>query len=114
VVGLVSAKDTEILRDQFLNVENIVGRTDEHATPGAGDDRAICNVERQLPILLDQNNRLPLLFQTPDGATDLRDDQRCKTFRRLIKQKHLRIAHPRTPDGAVHCLREFLSDGSYK
>src|SRR6266852_9582009 len=95
---LVSMNDAEILGDQLFIVHNVAGVAGEHAASGVEDDRLIRNVERQLDILFDENDGLPFLFQSSDGAADFGDDQRRKAFRRLIEQKHPRIAHQRAPD----------------
>src|SRR5260370_17980108 len=45
-----------------------------------------------------KNDGLFFFLQPFDGATDFGGDQRRKTFRRLIEQKHPRITHQRAPD----------------
>src|SRR5258708_6801882 len=95
---LMSVDDAEILRDQLFIVQNIAGIADEHTASGVEDDRLVRNVERQLDILFDENDGLPFLFQSSDGAADFGDDQGRKAFRRFIEQKHPWIAHQRAPD----------------
>ena len=73
---LMSVDDAEILRDQLFIVQNVTGIADEHTASGVEDDRLVRNVERQLEILLDQNDGLSFFLEASDGAADLRDDQR--------------------------------------
>src|SRR5712664_456485 len=94
----MSVDDAEILGDQLFIVQNVTGIAGEHTAPGVEDDRLVRNVERQLNILFDENDGLPFLLQSSDGATDFGDDQARMAFRRLIEQKHPRIAHQRAPD----------------
>jgi hypothetical protein len=94
----MSVKNAEILRNQLLIIQNVAGISGEHAASGVENNRMIRNVEHQLAILFDENDGLSFLLQAPDGAPDLRDDQRRKTFRRFVEQKHPRIAHQRAPD----------------
>jgi hypothetical protein len=70
---LVSVKDAEILRDQLFVVHNVAGAAGEHAASGIEDDRLVGDLERQFDILFDQNDRLSVRFQAPDGAADFRD-----------------------------------------
>jgi hypothetical protein len=95
----MGVKDAKILRNQHLIVQNFTGIAGEYAAPGVEDDGLICDIERQLAVLFDQDDRLSFLLQPLDGAADLRNDQGGKTFRRLIEQQHPRIAHQRTSDG---------------
>src|ERR1700733_4339438 len=95
---LVCMKDAEILRDQFLILQDGAGVAGEHAAAGVEDDRLIRYVERQLEILFDQNDGLSFLFQAPDDAADLGDDQRRQALRRLVEQKNPGISHQRAPD----------------
>ena len=57
----------------------------------------IGDFERQLKILLDENDGLPFVLQALNGAADLRHDQRGKAFRRFVEQKHPGIAHQCAP-----------------
>src|SRR4030081_3540081 len=98
IVSLLGMKDAEILFDQLFIIQNVAGATGEHAASGVEDDRLIRNVERQLEILFDENDGLPFLLQSSDGAADFGDDQGRKAFRRFIEQKHPWIAHQRAPD----------------
>ena len=75
-------KDAKILRDQLFIVRDVTGRSGEYAASGIQDHDLIGNIERQMAVLLDQNDRLPFVLQAPDGAADLRDDQRRKPLRR--------------------------------
>src|SRR5262249_1833286 len=84
--GLIRVIDTEILRDQFFIFQQLACAAGNHAAPGVEDDRLIGNVERQLEILLDQNDRLSFRLQKPDGAADFSHDQRCKSLRWLVEQ----------------------------
>ena len=85
MVGLVSTKHAQILRDQLFIVQDVAGRPSEHAASGVEDYGMIRNVKRQLAILFDQNDRLPFFLQASDGATDLRDDQRRQALRGFIE-----------------------------
>jgi hypothetical protein len=85
MVRLVSAKHTQILRDQLVIVQDVAGRPSEHASSGVEDYCMIRNVKRELAILFDQNDRLPFFLQAPDGATDLCDDQRRQALRGFIE-----------------------------
>ena len=90
--------DAEILRDQLFIVQNFVGLAGEHATSGVENNRQVGDIQRKLAILLDQNDRLALVFQTPDGSADLSDDQRRQAFRWFVEQKHPRISHQGSSD----------------
>src|ERR1700676_4385399 len=105
---LVCMKDAEILRDQFLILQDVAGVAGEHAAAGVEDDRLIRYVERQLEILFDQNDGLSLLLQTSDGTADLGDDQRRQALRRLVEQKEpgdFPSARARSPASAVRRRR---------
>jgi hypothetical protein len=45
---------------------------------------------REAEVLFDQQNRKALRFQGSDGVADLLDDDRRKTFGRLVEQKQPR------------------------
>src|SRR5450631_4408228 len=91
-------KDAEILCNQVFVVQNVAGVAGEHAASGVENNRLIGNVERQLEILFDKNDRLSFLLQELDGAADLSDDQGRETFRRFVEQEDPGIAHQRPPD----------------
>src|SRR2546427_8202998 len=91
-------KDSEMLRDQSLVVSHLAGAPAERDAPGIEDHDLVGEVEGELDVLLDQKNRLAFLLQAQEGAADLRDDQRCKSFGRLIHQQHARVSHQRAAD----------------
>src|SRR6266481_2815786 len=86
--SLMGVKDAKILRDQRFIVEDFAGVAREHATSGVEDDRLIRHLEGQFPVLLDQDDGLPLLLQPLDGAADLGDDQGGKALRRFVEQQY--------------------------
>src|SRR6266478_2173263 len=97
-IHLMSTIDAEMLRDQLFVADELAGLAIKHAAPGIQDDGTIGNFQGKLPILLDQDDGLPFLFQTFHGAADFSDDQRRQALRRLVEQKHPRISHQRAPD----------------
>src|SRR5579864_2727630 len=88
LVGMIHA---QMLRDQLFVDPGRIARKD--AASGIENDGLVGNLERQLPVLLDQNDRLAFLLQSLDGAADFRNDQRRKAFRRLVEQQNAGIAH---------------------
>jgi len=63
----------------------------------------IGNVERQMAVLLDQNDRLPFVLQAPDGAADLRDDQRRSPSDGFIEQQYRGLPISARPIASI-CL----------
>ena len=94
----MGVKHAKILRDQLVIVQDLAGVACEHTASGIEDDCLIRNLERQLAVLLDQNDRLSLLLQPLDGAAELGDDQGGQTLRRFVEQQHPGVAHQRATD----------------
>src|SRR3989454_8570595 len=92
------SKYSEMLRDQSLVVSHLAGAPAERDAPGVEDHDLVGEVEGELDVLLDQKNRLAFALQAQEGAADLRDDQRRKSFGRLIHQQHARVSHQRAAD----------------
>ena len=92
-------EDPKILCDQLFIIQNIGRFACEDAASGVKDDGLIGDFERQLKILLDQNDGLSLVLQALDGPADFGHDQWGKAFRRFVEQKHPGIAHQGAPDG---------------
>src|ERR1700742_1697556 len=90
--------DAEILRDQFFIFLKLAGFAREDTASRVENDGGIGDVERKLEILLDENDRLPLLFQAADGAADLGHDEGGEALGGLVQQEHARISHQRTAD----------------
>src|SRR5437764_12597626 len=101
VVRLVRAKDSEMLRDQVFVAYKLAYSAGKDAAPGIEDDRAIRDIERELPVLFDQNDRLSFLFQAFDSASHLRHNQRRESLGRSASHQHTWLATHRQ----VHCER---------
>src|SRR5713101_3387110 len=91
-------EDSEMLRDQSLVVAHPAGAAAERDAAGVEDHDFVGEVQGELDVLLDQENRLAFPLQAQEGAAYLRDDQRRKAFRRLVHQQNARIAHERPAD----------------
>src|SRR5712691_10964383 len=92
------SKYSEVLRDQSLVVSHLAGASAECDAAGVEDHDLVGEVEGELDVLLDQQNRLAFLLQAQESATHLRDDQRREPLGRLIHQQQARISHERAAD----------------
>src|SRR5215471_9475221 len=54
--------------------------------------------QQGLEVLVDNQDRLALLFKSLEALPDLRPDFRRETFRCLVKDQEFRIGHQRTSD----------------
>lgn len=79
-------KYTKVLGDEIVIGHNFLGRAEESAATGIEYDDLIGNIERQMPVLFDQDDRLTFVLEAADGSSDLRDYQRSKAFRRFVQQ----------------------------
>src|SRR5258706_7413533 len=92
------SENSKVLRDQIRVAADPGYRAAERDPAGIQDDDIIGETERELGVLLDEQDRLALLLQPGDGAPDLCDDQRRKSLRGLVHQQHAWIAHQGTSD----------------
>ena len=74
------------------------GRRVDHHPAAVQDDDVVGDVEGELGVLLDQQDRQPLLLQAPDRGHHLGDDLRRQALRRLVEQQHPRVRHQRPAD----------------
>src|SRR5712691_2451159 len=91
-------EDSEMLRDQSLVIAHLAGAAAERDAAGVEDHHLVGEVEGELDVLLDQENRLAFLLQSRDGAAHFGDDQGREAFGGLVHQQHARISHERPPD----------------
>src|SRR6516165_398624 len=96
-------EDAEMLNDQGLVVANFRSCPDEDAAAGVEQDRPVGDIEGELPILLDQHDRLASVLQTLDGAANFGDDQRRETFGRFVEQENVRVAHQGAANPSICC-----------
>src|SRR6266700_468460 len=94
-------EDSEMLRDQSLVIAHLASAAAERDAAGVEDHHLVGEVEGELDVLLDQENRLAFPLQARDGAADLGDDQRREAFGRLVHQQQARISHERPPSAAA-------------
>src|SRR5258706_7611982 len=90
---------SEMLCNQCLIVAYLVNRSGEDDAAGVQQHHVVGKIEGKLDVLLDEKDRLSLLLQARNDATDLSDDQGCKPLGRLVHQQHARIAHQCAADG---------------
>src|SRR5208283_3664778 len=88
-----------MLRNKRFIVAHLIDRSGKYGVAGVEQNDVVGQIEGEAQILLDEEDRLAFLFETRDDATDLGDDPRCKTLRRLVHEQDARVAHQRTPDG---------------
>ena len=66
-------KDAEVLRNDRIVVRKLRRRAVEHAAPGVENDGLVGDLERELEVLLDQDDGLPLFLEAlmvrPTSAT---------------------------------------------
>ena len=93
--GIAYAK---MLRDQLLVVQNLARLAGKDAASGVENDGVVGDIERQLPVLLDQHDGLALILEPLDGAADVGHDQGRQPFRRFVEQQHARVSHQRAAD----------------
>src|SRR5262245_60022315 len=82
------------LRTREQARRRIGGRYD----PALHDVAAIAGLERELRVLLDQEQRHSFLCDGAYGVEYLLHHERCKSHARFVQQQQLRPAHQRPPD----------------
>src|SRR5262245_32721272 len=93
-----SLDNADMLRDDLVVELDTVRWAFEHHRAGIDDYHVVGKVERELDILLDEQDRLALGLELRDGAPDLSHKLRRQPLRRLVHQEHARIAHQRAAD----------------
>src|SRR5258705_353266 len=78
------SENSKVLRNQVLVAADAIHRAAKGDPPGVEDDDLVGEVESELHVLLDQQDRLPFRLQAGDDAAHLGDDQRRQSFRRLV------------------------------
>src|SRR5438105_15708716 len=107
-------KDSEMLRDQGLVVSHLAGAPAERDAPGVEDHDIVGEGEGELDVLLDQKNRLAFMLQAQERAADLRDDQRRKSFGRLVHQQHRSEEHTSELQSRVDLVCRLLLEKKKK
>src|SRR5712692_6520594 len=95
----IMSKNPQVLSDESFVGLRRGGRAGECDPPGIEDHGVIRQAERELDVLLDQQDRLPFGLEARDGAPDFGDDQRRQALGRLVHQQDAWIAHQRAADG---------------
>src|SRR6266851_3150069 len=83
-------KHTEVLGNERLIVAHLVAASSERDAPGVEQYHVVGERKRQLYVLFDEHDRLPLLLQTRNGAADFGDDPWCQALRGLVHEEHAR------------------------
>src|SRR3989442_11831017 len=73
-------EDSEMLRDQSLVIAHLAGAAAERDAAGVEDHHLVGEVEGELDVLLDQENRLAFLLQSPEGAAQFGGEQWPRAF----------------------------------
>src|SRR5229473_3752567 len=87
------SENAEVLRDDSIVEPDRTGGSAKDDASGIDDDDIIGEIERELDVLLDQDDRLAFRLELRDGASDLGHELRCQPFGGLVHQQHARIAH---------------------
>src|SRR5579864_5460412 len=76
----MSTIKAEILRDQLVVAKELSGSAKKRTASRIEDHCVIGDVECELAVLLDENDRLPLRLQALDGLADFGDELRREPF----------------------------------
>ena len=122
----VAARDAEVLIEHLRLVPQRGRRALEHEAPGRQHVDLVGDGERELQVLLDQQDGVAAFAQPPHDLLDLQHQSRRQAFRRLVHQDELGVGHQRPSDrqhlllaaaertarmvDALAELREFLDD----
>src|SRR5262252_168160 len=91
----MNSENSQVLRDQGLIAADAVDAALEGDAAGVQYNDVVGEIERELDVLLDQEDRLPLLLETRAGAADLGADQWREALGGLVHQQHSGRAHQR-------------------
>src|SRR2546430_226217 len=87
----------EISRCGFTNLD-LTGPAAKYHAACIDNDDIVGEIERELDVLLDEDDGLPFGFELRDGAANLCDQLRREPLGWLVHQQHARIAHERASD----------------
>src|SRR5262249_55638132 len=71
-----TSEHAEVLGDNGVVELDLIGAAAKHHAAGVDDDDIVGKVERELDVLLDQHDRMPLRLELRNGAADLGDELR--------------------------------------
>src|SRR6266481_2657451 len=92
------SEDAEVLGYDGIIEPDLIGPAAKHHAASIDNDDIVGEIERELDVLLDEDDGLPFGFELRDGAANLCDQLRREPLGWLVHQQHARIAHERASD----------------